>query len=181
MRKKTQIQHPAIEKHFRLEKAELSVMMLFIISAGLSIWGAHILRSTLVPPKYLFAAACFGTVIAFPTLLLGVKTSYSNLWIFIVSIIIGSGISCTLLLLLNSVVIDQEKTVEVFNIIKRKSTADKAGCTRPYATINFYGIEKELAFGCDDEKFFKNVAGVKLEYAKGLLGFNYILAKNLRR
>jgi hypothetical protein len=181
MRKKKQIQHPAIEKHFKLEKAELTVMMLFLVSAGLGIWGTNILRSTLIPTKYLFAAACFGTVITFPTLLLGIKTSYSNFWIFILSSIIGSGITCTLLLFLNSVVIDQQTSVEVFDIIKRKSSADKQGCTRPYATINFYGLEKELAFSCDDEKSFKNVAGVRLEYAKGLLGFNYIVAKNLQK
>lgn len=181
MRKKPQTQHQVIEKQFKLEIAELTLMALVFVSVGLGIWGADIYRSTLIPTKYLFTTAAFATIVTFPSLLFGVKTSYSTLWIFLMSIVIGGSIACTLLLFINSTVTDGEKKIEDFDIIKRTSSSYKGRCASPVVTIDFYGMQKEFTFSCDYASTIKNYSKVRLEYTKGALGFEVILVRNLQK
>jgi hypothetical protein len=157
--------------------------LLLVVSMGLSIWGIVIYRMTIIPLKYLFAVMALGAVIAYPLIKFKLKPSYENSRIFLTSVAIGAGLFYFSFLYLNSRFLDKEKLTKDFNIVETGTLAKgrKGVCRQPYAIVDFYGIKKELIFYCEYEHTISTFSKVKLEFSKGLFGFNFIHTKTLIR
>lgn len=179
MKKKTKAPSPIFQKQFATQVADLRIILLFFISWGLIIWGCFIYRSTFIHPRYLFATVSFGSVVAFATLSFVINNSYNLFWKFFQSLVIGGGLCYFSLLFINTSFLDCSKTTEDFTIIKTGQDYYKGGNNRPYATIYFHGLQKDIFFGSDYETTIKTYSKLRIGYAKGLLGFECILSKTL--
>jgi hypothetical protein len=155
--------------------------LLFFASIGLTIWAIGIYRLTIIDIKYLFAAAAFGTLIAFAIILFRLKSTYSMRWTFVISIAIGGGFFYFGLLYLNQAFADKETLINDFQIVETGNLGRgrKSSCFQPYAIIDFNGTQKQLVFYCEYEKTIKNYSKVTVTFSKGLFGFDVIKSKNL--
>lgn len=155
--------------------------LLFVVSMGLSIWGIIIYRMTIIPLKYLFAVMALGAVIAYPLIKFKLKPSYENTRIFLTSIAIGAGLFYFSFLYLNCRFSESAKLTDDFSIVETGNLGKggKGVCRQPYAIVDFYGIKKELIFYCEYENTIGTFSKVKIEFSKGLFGFDLIQNKIL--
>ena len=170
-----------LKRKLSLNKGDTILTLLFLISIGLTIWAIGIYRLTIIDTKYLFAAAAFGTFIAFAIILFRHKSNYSVFWIFIISVAIGGGLFYCGVLYLNEAFAGKETLTKEFQIIKTGNLGrgNKSRCFQPFAVVDFHGTEKQLVFYCEYEKTIKNYSKVTVTYSKGLFGFEVIKSKQL--
>lgn len=136
---------------------------------------------TIIEAKYLFGAISFGTIVAAIILFFVTKEYLNAFWTFFIATIIGGGITYFLTLFINKEIANSEINVEFFEIQSTGTLAKgtKSTCRRPYAMINFNGIEKELVFDCKYEKKIQEYKTVKLDYSIGFFGFPYVRKQTL--
>ena len=160
---------------------EIILTILFFTSMALTIWGINIYRLTIIDIKYLFAVIAFGIIAAFLTLTFLIKSSYSTFWTFFIKAAIGGGLFYFSFLFLNQQFASKEVSTEQFQIIKKGTLPPGKGghCHQPYVVVDFYDLEKELIFYCQDADKVKYASKVNLAYSKGLFGFNIIKSKDL--
>lgn len=172
-----------LKRKLNFKTGDTILTTLFFASIGLTIWAIGIYRLTVIDIKYLFAAAAFGTIIVFATILFRLKSTYSLFWIFIISIAIGGGFFYFGLLYLNQTFADKEALKDDFQIVKTGNLGRgrKSSCFQPYAVIDFYGTQKQLVFYCEYEKTIKNYSKVTVTFSKGLFGFDVIKSKQLTK
>lgn len=165
----------------KLKTVDAILSLLFIFSMCLDVWAIIIYRGTIIETKYLIAVVAFGTLIAFPIILFSIKAVYSTFLSFILSFLIGGGLSYFGLLFVNQVFADNEYLTEDFEILKTGNLARGKGgsCSQPYAVIDFNGLEKELIFYCEFEKTIQNYSKISLTFSRGLFGFAVIKSKLL--
>jgi hypothetical protein len=174
------LQEQTIKTKFGFKIANAILALLFFASMGLTVWGIQIYRVTIISSKYLFAIIAVGSILTFIMIFFALKPSYNIFWIFLMSILIGGGTSYFLFLYLNSAYPAKEKLTKDFKIVRTGTLAGRlSSCHRPFAVVDFNGIEKELIFNCDDEKTINTWSKVRLEYSKGLFAFDIIKIKTL--
>lgn len=168
-------------RQFKIETGDIILALLFLASIGLTVWAVNIYRLTIIDTTLLFIVSAIGSVVAFFTINLLIKSSYTKIWTLFISIVIGSGTFYFGLLFLNQAFLNKEIVKEDFQIVK-KGTLGRSRptrCFQPYAIIDFHGTEKELVFHCDFSDIMKNSSKVSLTYSKGLFGFDVIKSKQL--
>lgn len=160
----------------RKNRLEVLLFLLMIASIFFAGWGILIYRKTIVEPKYLFGAICFGTIITSIILLFVTKQYLNAFWTFFISIIIGGGTIYFLTLFINKKLANQETNSEIFDIEETGTLAKgrRSRCRIPFAIINFNGIEKELIFDCKYENSINTFKKVRLEYSVGFWDFPVI-------
>jgi hypothetical protein len=166
---------------FKFKTGDTILALLFFASIGLTVWAVNIYRLTIIDTTLLFIVSAIGAVIAFFAINLIIKSSYSKIWTLFISIVIGSGTFYFGLLFLNQTFSDKKIINEDFQIMN-KGTLGRSRptrCFQPYATIDFYGTEKQLVFSCDFVEAVKNSSKVSLAYSQGLFGFYIIKTKQL--
>jgi hypothetical protein len=170
-----------LKRKLNLNTGDTIITFLFLASIGLTIWAIRIYRLTIIDTKYLFAAAAFGTIIAFAIIIFRHKSTYSIFWTFIISIAIGGGFFYFGLLYLNQGFASKETLTDDFQIIETGNLGRgrKSRCFQPYTVIDFKGTQKQLVFYCEYEKTIKNYSKVSVTYSKGLFGFDVIKSKRL--
>jgi hypothetical protein len=52
-------------------------------------------------------------------------------------------------------------------------------CNQPYVVVDFYGVEKELIFYCQDAYQVKHASKVNLSFSKGFFDFDIIRSRDL--
>jgi len=163
-----------------LTRRDKIYLLLIFASLCLTVWAIAIYNLTIIDIKYLFAAAAVGGIIVFALILLLHKSSYRVIWTFIISIAIGGGFSCFGLLFLNKLFAGSPQTKE-FEIVStgHLGRVSNGNCFKPYAVIDFDGIQKQLVFTCEDEKAIKSYHKVAVTFSKGLFGFGVIRSKQL--
>jgi len=170
-----------LKRKLKFNTGDTILTLLFFASIGLTVWAIGIYRLTVIDLKYLFAAAAFGTIIAFAIILFRLKSTYTIFWSFIISIAIGGVFFYFGLLYLNQVFADKETLTDDFQIVETGNLGrgGKSNCFQPYAIIDFNGTKKQLVFYCEYEKTIKNYSKVTVTFSKGLFGFNVIKSKTL--
>ncbi len=145
------------------------------------VWAIEIYRLTIINLKYLFAIGAFGAIIGFFALYFSIKTSYSEFWKFLLSLVIGSGIFIFGFLYLNQKFADINTEKNYFKIIKTGTLGRWKGghCSYPYAVIDFRGTEKEFIFNCKYKQTVKNYSKIALTFSKGLFSFEVIKSRQL--
>ena len=163
-------------------KSDKILQILFLFCGGLTVWGITIYRLTIIDSKSLFIITTLGTAFAFIVIKRTLKSTYSNFWIFFVSIAVGGGTFYFSTLFLNQFFADKESITKEFKIIETGNLGRgrKSSCAQPFAIIDFNGTKKQLVFYCDYEKTIINFSKVLLIYKNGLFGFDIIKAKELR-
>lgn len=159
---------------------QLIPLLLFCVAMGLSIWGIHIYRITIIPVKILFATISIGAIILLPIVSLVFKP-LSGFWRIAMSIIVGAGLSYFLALFANKQFSSPEVQSTICPIIKTGSLSGKirSKCRRTYAIINYQGKEKELIFDCGYDKTITSYSSVRIDYKMGLFGYPIIMKKQL--
>lgn len=156
------------------------LFLLFLISTGLAVLGITIYRQTIIETKYILGIVILG-IITGSILLSFIKSSYSKTWTSLIRAAIGSGIFYFAFLFINQQYADKEWQTDQFQILKKGtlSSAKGSDCAQPYVEIDFYGVEKELLFYCQETDSIKHATSVTISYSKGLFGFNIIQSKAL--
>ncbi len=155
--------------------------ILFFISLGLLIWGISIYRNTVVETKYLIATVILGIFIGEITFSFLIKRGPWSVWIFLIKALPSSIICCFLLLLINQELVNNELEKGQFFITAKGtfSRSKRGSCRQPFVHIDFYGVNKQLVFYCQDAEAVQRSSKVNLTYSRGALGFYIIQSKQL--
>ncbi len=130
---------------------------------------------------HLFGIVGLGTILFIAILFFILKINCSLLVTFLASIIIGGGTLFFSILYINKQFAYKEVLIENFTIKKKGnfSRGRKGNCSQPYVYIDFYGLEKQLVFYCQEQEKVDNSSKVILAYSTGFFGFEVIHNKEL--
>ena len=147
----------------------------------LAVWSINIYRNTLIDWKILAQIVIIGIIIfTFIFRRKLIQIGYSFWAIVFISCISGGCLSHFGILYLNQKFAEVKTISDSFNILRMGELAKgRSGCGEPYVIINFNDLEKELIFPCDFSGNIKEYSKIKIEYSKGLLGYNVIKNRTL--
>ena len=140
-----------------LSVIDFIIVILFLSSLFLSVWSIEIYRTTFIDVKYLVITTVIGLLVVFALSVLFFKRKYPIIFLLLIGIVIGGGLSNFGLLLINQKNTEISET-EIFEIIESGNLARgrKGTCSPPYVYIDFYGTKKQLIVYCEYEKTIKN-------------------------
>ena len=163
------------------QSGDLILNILFFISIGLMIWGLLVYRQTIIESSFLIVTISIGIIIGFSVLPYFIRSSFSKFWLFIYTAFISGGFFYFAILFTNHQFADKGIKKEQFLILVKGTLARgaKGNCNKPYVTIDFYGIKKQLIFYCQYAETVNHSKKINLTYSKGALGFYIIKSKQL--
>ena len=163
----------------------LDVVTLFSVVSCLSlaVWSTNIYRNTLIDWRILVPIVFVGGIICalifWRTLS---QIGYARWAILFISFTCGGCLSHFGLLYLNKSFSEDNTVSYIFDIRRTGSLAKgRHGCRQPYAVIYFENIEKDLVFPCDLSTNIGGFSKIKIQYSKGLFGYNVIKTKTLMK
>lgn len=146
----------------------------------LMILGIELYRRTVINPFILIIVVAFGAIVGLFLLWKQSLLVMNRIWATVNCCATGGAMFYYFFLLLNYHFADSKLITADFEIVESGTLAkgSKSSCGRPYFSINFNGIEKQLVFKCNLERPLEDYRVVNVLYQKGLFGFEYIVEKN---
>lgn len=159
-------------------KAEIIILLLFILSLVL-IWPAYTLaRNTFIPVRYLLLTPLIGMGVA---LLSMYKTSpYHLAWTIFLAITVGGCLSVFSLLMVNKHFPRKAATWETFDVKGNGASYGlrsryQSNCEMPFVQICIRDRCKLLELTCDDLQTVELFSKVECNYLVGAFGWPYII------
>lgn len=158
-------------------KAEIIILLLFILSILLFFPAINLLSNTVLPFIYVLLVPVTGVLLAW--LCLYRTSPYHIAWNIFLSFAIGGVISLFLMVFINKQFPQKSPIIESFDVMnygnKRAVTGRLASnCDLPYVTILIQGKRKSLELTCQDQESLESYEKVECNYSIGCFGWAYI-------
>lgn len=166
---------------YKKSKNDKWLTVVFIVCMCLAIWSIEIYRNTFINWKILAAYIFIGCIVITFFFWKKILTLCTSVWLsfFIFYSSLGAFLHFGFLFF-NQQFADNAISKEIFKIEDTgRMASGRSGCGKPYAVINFHGLEKDMIFSCDDIGIIKQYDRIEVTYSPGLFGYEVIQQKKL--